>query len=162
MNDSTLRSWLVSVSMVVTVVACGGVGAYPTAAPPSPAATAVRGPTAEPSAAATAGASTASAPTAEPTSGTISLKAYFLLFGNVDGPTPLVPVSREFDGTVAVARAAMEQLARRSDRGRAGARPARRDDRHADPGRGRGCSSLDCRRRRSPPWTLSGELAAGH
>ena len=40
----------------------------------------------------------------------LTLKAYFLLFGNIDGPTPLVPVSREVDETVAVAAAAMEQL----------------------------------------------------
>ena len=111
MNGSTLRSWLVSVSTVLTVVACGGGGAGPTAAPPSPAATAVPGPTAEASAAATAGASRASsAPTVEPTSGKIYLKAYFVHYGNVDGPTPSVPVSRESDGTVAVARAAMEHL----------------------------------------------------
>ena len=42
--------------------------------------------------------------------GEIYLKAYFVHYGNVDGPTPLVPVSRESDGTVAVARAAMEHL----------------------------------------------------
>jgi spore germination protein GerM len=58
----------------------------------------------EPAATATA------AQTGEPTQGQTSLKAYFLLFGNVDGNAPLVPVHREVAATAAVARAAMEQL----------------------------------------------------
>ena len=111
MNGSTLRSWLVSVSMVATVVACGGGGTGLTAASPSPLANAVADPTAGSSAAATPAPPTASAaPTASPVSAKTSLKAYFLHHGNVDGPTPLVPVSREVEGTVAVARAAMGHL----------------------------------------------------
>lgn len=105
MNASTLKTWLGSVMLVAVVAACGG--ASPTAVPASPAVT----PSPSPSVASSESPATPSAsPSAQPSAGKLQLKAYFLLFGNTDGPTPLVPVSREVDGTVAVARAAMEQL----------------------------------------------------
>jgi hypothetical protein len=106
MNGSTFRTSFVSVALVAIVAGCG-VGSSPTVAPATPADTAAPNPSLAPSAP-TATASAAA--TAEPSAGKVTLKAYFLLFGNTDGPTPLVPVSREVDGTVAVARAAMEQL----------------------------------------------------
>jgi germination protein M len=104
MNGSTLKSWLISATFVALVAACGDGGSSPASATPTPSATAAPSPSATPTDPGSP------APTAEPTPGQISLKAYFLLFGNVDGPTPLVPVHREVDRTVAVARAAMEQL----------------------------------------------------
>jgi len=103
MNGSTLKSWFVSATLVAVVAACGG-GNSPPAASPTPDGTGTASPSATPSGSASA------ASTPEPTPAKIALKAYFLYFGNVDGPTPLVPVYREVDGTVAVARAAMEQL----------------------------------------------------
>ena len=106
MNGSTLKTWLGSVMLVAVVAACGG-GTSPTATPTSPADTSPPSPSVEPSEAA---ATPSAASSAQPSAGKLTLKAYFLLFGNTDGPTPLVPVSREVDGTVAVARAAMEQL----------------------------------------------------
>jgi germination protein M len=107
MNGSTLRSWLVRATLVASiasVAACDASGISPSAATPSPSESA--------SAAPTSSAAVASqAPTAEPTLGTIALKAYFLLFGSSDeSPGALVPVNREVEATVAVARAAMEQV----------------------------------------------------
>jgi spore germination protein GerM len=115
MNGPTLKSWLISATLVTLVAGCSG-GNAPSAGSAGSAATAATGGTAaphesaspNPSAAPTRSASPA--PTAAPTPRKVALKAYFLLFGNIDGPTPLVPVGREVDRTVAVARAAMEQL----------------------------------------------------
>jgi germination protein M len=112
MNGSTPTAWHVRATLLTAIAslaaACGGASAIsPSAATSLPSQSAGAslpaspGPTPE-------GAS--AAPTAEPVPGTIDLKAYFLLFGNIDGPTPLVPVNREVDETVAVARAAMEHL----------------------------------------------------
>jgi spore germination protein GerM len=106
MNGPTLKSWLISATLVTLVTACSG-GNAPSAPTASPDAT----PSPNPLAASAPSVGSASpAPTPEPTPGKFALKAYFLLFGNVDGPTPLVPVNRDVDGTVAVARAAMDQL----------------------------------------------------
>jgi germination protein M len=111
MNGSTRISRLVKATLLVSIAslaACGGVrGSSPSAATSLPSQNATAGLSAPPSPSAKAA---SAAPTQEPGTGSIRLKAYFLLFGNVDGPTPLVPVSREVDETVAVARAAMEQL----------------------------------------------------
>jgi germination protein M len=114
MNGSTLKSWLVRAMLLLSIAslaACGVTGSSPSAATSLPSQSAAAGLSAPPSPSATASA----APTAEPIPGTVALKAYFLLFGNIDGPTPLVPVNREVDDTevddtVAVARAAMEEL----------------------------------------------------
>jgi spore germination protein GerM len=109
MIGSKFNSWLVRATLLMSMASlagCRGVtGSSPSAATPLPSQSAVAH-TAAPSPSATV----ASATPTEPAPGTISLKAYFLLFGNIDGPTPLVPVNREVDGTVAVARAAMQQL----------------------------------------------------
>jgi germination protein M len=111
MNGSTLKSWLVRATLLLSVAslaACGGVsGSSPSPATSVPSPSASGSLSAPPTPTATVALAT---PTAEPVAGTITLKAYFLLFGNVDGPTPLIPVNREVGGTVAVARAAMEQL----------------------------------------------------
>jgi germination protein M len=106
MNSSTLKTWLGSMMLVAIVAACGG-STTPTAAPASPADSPAASPSVAPSETA---ATPSAASSAQPSAGKLTLKAYFLLFGNTDGPTPLVPVSREVDGTVAVARAAMEQV----------------------------------------------------
>jgi len=103
MNGSTLKSRLASVALAAVVAACGGGSGQP-AATATPTGTT----TASPSAPPTDPASSAS--TAGPTSAKIALRVYFLLIGNIDGPTPLVPVYREVDRTVAIAQAAMEQL----------------------------------------------------
>ena len=110
MNGSTLRAWLVRATLLVSITslsACGAGGSSPAATTfvPSQSAGAGLSPSPTPEVA-----SSSVAPTAEPVPGTIAVKAYFLLFGNIDGPTPLVPVNREVPTTVAVARAAMEQL----------------------------------------------------
>jgi germination protein M len=111
MNGSTLKASLVLATLLVSIVslaACGGVsGSSPSATSSLPSQTASASPRALPSPTA-AGAS--AAPTVKPVPGTTAIRAYFLFFGNVDGPTPLVPVNREVGSTVAVARAAMEQL----------------------------------------------------
>jgi germination protein M len=111
MNGSTPKSRLVRAMLsasIASLVGCGGVtGGSPSAATLLPSQKTAASHSAAPSPSATVA---SAAPTAEPAAGRISLKAYFLLFGNIDGPTPLVPVHREVDGTVAVARAAMEQL----------------------------------------------------
>jgi germination protein M len=95
MNGSTRKSWLVRAVLPVllaSLAACGGLSS-PSPAAPTPS-TAVTLPVA----------------TAQRSPGLIALKAYFLLFGSVEGLTPLVPVHREVQGTIALARAAMEQL----------------------------------------------------
>jgi spore germination protein GerM len=110
MNGSKFHSWLVRATLLASMaslVGCQGVtGSSPSAATSLPSQSAAPVQTAAPSPSATI----ASAAPTESARDTISLKAYFLLFGNVDGPTPLVPVNRDVGGTVAVARAAMEQL----------------------------------------------------
>lgn len=111
MNGSTLNSWLVRATLLVcmaSLLGCrGATGSSPSAATSPPSESSAVSHSAAPSPSAMAA---SAAPTAKPATGTISLKVYFLLFGNIDGPTPLVPVNRDLDGTVAVARAAMEQL----------------------------------------------------
>jgi hypothetical protein len=106
MNGSTFKTWIGSMALMAILAACGG-GTSPTAAPTSPAEAPSPSPSVAPSEAAATPSATSST---QPSAGKLQLKAYFLLYGNIDGPTPLVPVSREVDGTVAVARAAMEQL----------------------------------------------------
>jgi germination protein M len=106
MNGSVLKGLLGLVALVAVITACGRGGA-PTLALATPIATAAPSPSLAPSEPAATPSAVQSAP---PSAGNLTLKAYFLLFGNIDGPTPLVPVSREVAGTVAVARAAMEQL----------------------------------------------------
>jgi spore germination protein GerM len=107
MNGPTLKSWLVRATLVASiasVAACGASGISPSAATRSPSESASAETT-------SSGAVASQAPTAEPTPGTIALKAYFLLYGSSDeSPGALVPVNREVEATVAVARAAMEQL----------------------------------------------------
>jgi germination protein M len=107
MNGSTLKSWLVRATLVASiasVAACGASGISPSAATPSPSESASAAPN-------SSAAIASQAPTVEPTPGTIALKAYFLLLGSSDeSPAALVPVNREVKATVAVARAAMEQL----------------------------------------------------
>jgi spore germination protein GerM len=112
MNSSTLNSRFVRATLLasmVSVAACSG-GASSSPSPTTPAAGDTPAPNA--SAPSTASAAPASAvPTAQPSPDTIALKAYFLLFADSDeSPGALVPVNREVEGTVAVARAAMEQL----------------------------------------------------
>lgn len=110
MIGSTLKSWHLRATLLVSIAslaACSVSGSSPSAATSLPS----QSPTAGLSASAGPSATVGSAvPTAEPVPGTIALKAYFLLFGNIDGPTPLIPVNRDVGETVAVARAAMEEL----------------------------------------------------
>jgi germination protein M len=107
MNGSILRPWLVRATLlasITSVAACGG--ARPSTLPvatPAPTELAVQSPEATTPVA-------SAAPSAEPTPGKVALKAYFLLFGNIDGPTPLIAVNREVDQTAGVAAAAMQQL----------------------------------------------------
>jgi len=110
MNGSILKSRLVRLTLLVSIsslAACGVSGSSPSLATSPPGRSATAGLSASPTPAATVA---SAAPTEEPAPGTMTLKAYFLLFGNIDGPTPLVPIKREVDVTRAVARAAMEQL----------------------------------------------------
>ncbi len=111
MNGSTRKSWSVRATLLVfiaSLAACGGLsGSNRSAATSQPSQGATAGLSMPPSPSARPA---SAAPTAEPVPRAIALKAYFLLFGNIDGPTPLIPVNREMDATVAVARAAMEQL----------------------------------------------------
>jgi germination protein M len=109
MNGSTLRSGLVRAMLLASIAslaACGVRGSSPSAATSLPSQSAADQ-SASPRPASTVA---SAAPTAEPVPGTVALKAYFLLFGSDDSPTPLLPVNREVDETVAVARAAMEEL----------------------------------------------------
>lgn len=110
MKRSNLQSKIVTVLVLAStaaVAACQGVGSGRPSATPL----ASQSASADPLASSSPPASQASAtPTPEPAPETISVKAYFVLFGNVDGPTPLVPVNRNVDRTVAVARAAIHQL----------------------------------------------------
>lgn len=109
MNGSTLKSWLVRATLLVSIASLAGCGVSGSSASPARSLPSQSAPrlSERPSPSATVA---SAAPTAAPVPGTIALKAYFLLFGNIDGPTPLVPVHREVPGTVAVARAAMEEL----------------------------------------------------
>jgi germination protein M len=110
MNGSKFNSWLVRATLLVSMASLAGCRAVTESSPPAatsvPSQSAAAVHTATPSPSATV----ASAAPTEPAPDEISIKAYFLLFGNIEGPTPLVPVNRDVDGTVAVARAAMEQL----------------------------------------------------
>jgi spore germination protein GerM len=107
MNASILRPWLIRatiLALIMSVAACGS--ARPSTLPvatPAPTEVAVQSPEATTHVA-------SAAPSAEPTPGKVALKAYFLLFGNIDGPTPLISVNREVDETAGVAAAAMQQL----------------------------------------------------
>lgn len=112
MNGSILKSRFFRATLLasmVSIAACSG-GASSSPSPTIPAA----GDTPAPSASAPSTASAApasAAPTPQPSPDMIALKAYFLLFADSDeSPGALVPVNREVEGTVAVARAAMEQL----------------------------------------------------
>jgi germination protein M len=112
MNGSIPKAWFVRAAVLTSIwalAACAGVsGSSPPAATPSPSAIAATSPSAAPTG---SPALPSPAPTAEPNPGRIALKAYFLLFaGSDESPGALVPVHREVEGTVAVARAAMEEL----------------------------------------------------
>src|SRR5688572_1324945 len=112
MNGPTLKSRFVRATLIasmMSIAACSG-GASKSPPPTAPAVAKTPAPSA--SAPSTASAAPASAaPTAQPSPDRVALKVYFLLFTSSDeSPGALVPVSREVDGTVAVARAAMDQL----------------------------------------------------
>jgi germination protein M len=110
MNGSMLKAWLVGAALIASIAslaACGASGSTTSATTSLPSQSASTGLSASASPSATVA---SAAPTEEPVPRTIALKAYFLLLGNVDGPTPLVPVNRHVEETVAVARAAMEAL----------------------------------------------------
>jgi germination protein M len=113
MNGSTLKSWLVTASLLAlttSIAACSlASGTLPvaTSAVPVAASAATTIGTPSPSAATIA----SPAPSVEPSSNDMAIKVYFVMVGNVeDSPTPLVAVHREIPRTAAVATAAIEQL----------------------------------------------------
>ena len=117
-GTTALLGAAVSIALALIVGCSAGAGSLGTVPPrassdaepsesasPSPTAPA----TATPSGAAPS--PTARTPTTQPGSKKIDLKAYFLLYAGSDESAPtLVPVNREVDSTVAVARAAMRAL----------------------------------------------------
>jgi germination protein M len=112
MNGPTPKSRFVRATLLasmMSIAACSG-GASSSPTPITPAVGKTPAPSA--SAPSTASAAPASAaPTSQPIPATVALKAYFLLFADSgESADVLVPVSREVAGTVAVARAAMDQL----------------------------------------------------